>query len=196
MAVYSIEGCRDSCYPDTTVLVNKLDIREQSLLSEAESIIATSCSALIEKEMSFEGVDFDYYRNIHRIIFGDLYEWAGSLRKINMSKKGTVFCECSELENLGRLKFERLKNADYLCGLPDDAFLNQLTDFYHEMNMLHPFREGNGRTLRLFITLLVRNTGRDIDFTRCDTDVLIIAAVKAAQGDISLLREVLEEIIL
>ena len=64
------------------------------------------------------------------------------------------------------------------------------------MNMLHPFREGNGRTLRLFITLLVRNTGRDIDFTRCDTDVLIIAAVKAAQGDISLLREVLEEIIL
>lgn len=196
MAVYSIEGCRDSCYPDTTVLVNKLDIREQSLLSEAESIIVTSCSALIEKEMSFEDVDFDYYRNIHRMIFGDLYEWAGSLRKINMSKKGTVFCECSELERLGSLKFERLKNADYLCGLPDAAFLDQLTDFYHEMNMLHPFREGNGRTLRLFITLLVRNTGRDIDFTRCDTDVLIIAAVKAAQGDISLLREVLEEIIL
>ena len=196
MAVYSIEGCRDSCYPDTTVLVNKLDIREQSLLSEAESIIVTSCSALIEKEMSFEDVDFDYYRNIHRMIFGDLYEWAGSLRKINMSKKGTVFCECSELERLGRLKFERLKNADYLCGLPDDAFLDQLADFYHEMNMLHPFREGNGRTLRLFITLLVRNTGRDIDFTRCDTDVLIIAAVKAAQGDIFLLREVLEEIIL
>lgn len=196
MAVYSIEGCRDSCYPDTTILVNKLDIRDQALLTEAESILVTSCSALIEKEMAFENVDFAYYCNIHRRIFADLYEWAGCLRKINMSKKGTVFCDRSEIERIGKLKFERLKSADFFCGLPDSDFLDQLTEFYHEMNMLHPFREGNGRTLRLFITLLVRNSDRDIDFTRCDQDVLIIAAVKAAQGDISLLRNVLDEIIL
>lgn len=195
MAVYSIEGCQDSCYPDTTVLVNKLDIRDQELLTKAESILVTSCSARIEKEIKFKNVDFEFYKNIHRQIFGDLYEWAGTLRTINISKKGTVFCEYTDLENIGRLKFERLKNQDFLRNMSDSDFLDELTDLYHELNMLHPFREGNGRTLRLFVTLLVRYTGRDIDFTKCDTDMLIIAAVKAAQGDISLLREVFGEII-
>ena len=56
--------------------------------------------------------------------------------------------------------------------------------------------EGNGRTLRLFITLLVRYTGRDIDFNLCDNDMLMIAAIRAAQGDISMLREALREIVL
>ncbi|MCR4793776.1 MAG: hypothetical protein K5898_01085 [Ruminococcus sp.] len=87
MAVYSIEGCNDSCYPDTTVLVNKLDIREQELLNEAESIIVTSCSVKAEKELEFKDVDFEYYKGLHKLIFGDLYEWAGTVRTINISKK-------------------------------------------------------------------------------------------------------------
>ena len=52
--------------------------------------------------------------------------------------------------------------------MKNDEFLDELTDLYHELNMLHPFREGNGRTLRLFVTLLVRNTGRDIDFNNSE----------------------------
>ena len=62
--------------------------------------------------------------------------------------------------------------------------------------MLHPFREGNGRTLRLFVTLLVRNTGRDIDFNNADSDLLTIATIRAAQGDKSLLRSVFGELVL
>lgn len=195
MAVYSIEGCQDSCYPDSTVLINKLNIRDQDTLSKAESILVTSCSAKAEKELSFKNVNFDYYKNIHRMIFSDLYDWAGTLRTINISKKGTVFCDHSELEQLGKLKFERLKKRCFLNNLPDSIFIDELTELYHELNMLHPFREGNGRTLRLFTTLLVRNTGRDIDFSLCDQDILIIAAVRAAQGDTSLLRNTLNDII-
>ena len=74
-------------------------------------------------------------------------------------------------------------------------FFNELTELYNELNMLHPFREGNGRTLRLFITLLVRNTGRDISFADCDSDLLMIATIKAAQGDLSLLKSILESIV-
>ena len=77
-----------------------------------------------------------------------------------------------------------------------DEFLDELTDLYHELNMLHPFREGNGRTLRLFLTLLVRNTGRDIDFNNADSDLLTIAIIRAAQGDKSLLRSVFGELVL
>ena len=160
MAVYSLEGSQDSCYPDTTVLVNKLDIRTQELLTEAESVLVTSCSVKLEKTMRFENVDFDYYKNLHRQMFSDLYDWAGTVRRINISKKGTVFCNASDIERIGTLKFERLKKQKFLKEMKNDEFLDELTDLYHELNMLHPFREGNGRTLRLFVTLLVRNTGR------------------------------------
>ena len=196
MAVYSLEGSQDSCYPDTTVLVNKLDIRTQELLTEAESVLVTSCSVKLEKTMRFENVDFDYYKNLHRQMFSDLYDWAGTVRKINISKKGTVFCNASDIERIGTLKFERLKNQKFLKEMKKDEFLDELTDLYHELNMLHPFREGNGRTLRLFVTLLVRNTGRDIDFNNADSDLLTIATIRAAQGDKSLLRSVFGELVL
>ena len=196
MAVYSLEGSQDNCYPNTTVLVNKLDIRDQKLLTEAESLLVTSCSVKLEKTMKFENVDFDYYKSLHRQMFSDLYEWAGTVRKINISKKGTVFCNASDIEHIGILKFERLKKQKYLKEINTDLFLDELTDVYHELNMLHPFREGNGRTLRLFITLLIRNTGRDIDFNNTDCDMLTIATIKAAQGDKSLLRTVFDEIVI
>ena len=196
MAVYSLEGSQDSCYPDTTVLVNKLDIRSQELLTEAESVLVTSCSVKLEKTMKFENVDFDYYKSLHRQMFSDLYEWAGTVRNINISKKGTVFCNASDIERLGNLKFERLKKQNYLKGMKTEMFLDELTDLYHEMNMLHPFREGNGRTLRLFVTLLVRNADKDINFNNADSDLLTIATIRAAQGDKSLLRSVFEEFVL
>lgn len=196
MAVYSLEGSQDSCYPDTTVLVNKLDIRTQELLTEAESVLVTSFSVKLEKTMRFENVDFDYYKNLHKQMFSDLYDWAGTVRKINISKKGTVFCNASDIERIGTLKFERLKKQKFLKEMKNDEFLDELTDLYHELNMLHPFREGNGRTLRLFVTLLVRNTGRDINFNNADSDLLTIATIRAAQGDKSLLRSVFGELVL
>ena len=196
MAVYSLKESQNSCYPDTTVIVKKLDIRTQELLTEAESVLVTSCSVKLEKTMMFENVDFDYYKNLHRQMFSDLYDWAGTVRKINISKKGTVFCKASDIERMGTLKFEQLKKQKFLKEMKNDEFLDELTDLYHELNMLHPFREGNGRTLRLFVTLLVRNTGRDIDFNNADSDLLTIATIRAAQGDKSLLRSVFGELVL
>ena len=195
MAVYNIEGCQWNCYPDSTVLINKMDIHDQSELDAVEKQITLLRGIQAEKETEVVNVDFSFYCSLHRFLFGDLYDWAGALRTINISKKGTVFCKHTELAEIGRLKFERLKAQNYLLGMSDDEFITELADLYHELNMLHPFREGNGRTLRLFVALLVRNTDRSIDFARCDSDMLNIATIRAAQGDISILRDVLEEMI-
>ena len=190
MAVYSMEGTQHDCYLDTTVLINKLGITKQSELSFAEQRIVTGIYTLLEKETYFESVNFDFYKLLHRQLFCDLYEWAGTLRTINISKKGTAFCKVDELERLGELKFQKLAEMNYLKDLSRDDFLDELTELYNDLNMLHPFREGNGRTLRLFITLLVRNALYDISFSECDADLLMIATIKAAQGDLGLLREV------
>ena len=144
---------------------------------------------------SSNNVDFNFYKNLHKQLFDDLYEWAGTVRNINISKKGTVFCNSDDIERIGKLKFDRLKSLNFLKNTPKDQFLDELTELYHDLNMLHPFREGNGRTLRLFITLLVRNAGYNLNFSECDSDMLMIATIKAAQGDLSMLREVFSDIV-
>ncbi len=195
MAVYSMEGTQKDCYPDTTVLINKLGIKDQKMLNVAEIRIVISMTAKIENEISFENVDFDFYKSLHNQLFSDLYEWAGKIRNINISKKGTVFCKSDDIERIGILKFQRLEKLNFLKNLNKEDFVEELTELYNDLNMLHPFREGNGRTLRLFVTLLVRNAGYNISFAECDSDLLMIATIKAAQGDTNLLRKVFSELV-
>lgn len=71
---------------------------------------------------------------------------------------------------------------NYFQGLERAELVDEIAGLYHELNMLHPFREGNGRTQRLFFTLLLRRLGYDISFAECDTDELMMATIYAAQG--------------
>ena len=195
MAFYSMEGSQKDCYPNTTVLINKLGIQDQSELNSVERQFVLLKSSQAEQETIFKNIDFNFYKELHKQLFGDLYEWAGTVRRMNISKKGTIFCNFKDIERIGTLKFQRLAEQNYLKGLTKSRFIDELTEFYHDMNMFHPFREGNGRTLRLFITLLVRNAGYTLNFSDCDNDLLMIATIKAAQGDFSLLKEVFSELV-
>lgn len=190
-----MEGSQKDCYPNTTVLINKLGIQDQSELNSVERQFVLLKSSQAEQETIFKNIDFNFYKELHKQLFGDLYEWAGTVRRMNISKKGTIFCNFKDIERIGTLKFQRLAEQNYLKGLTKSRFIDELTEFYHDMNMLHPFREGNGRTLRLFITLLVRNAGYTLNFSDCDNDLLMIATIKAAQGDFSLLKEVFSELV-
>ena len=195
MAVYDVSGTQEDCYPNTTVLINRFDIRNQKQLSLVEQKLVTGLAAQLEQEVTFENVDFAFYKGLHKALFGDLYDWAGTVRTITIAKKGTVFCRAEAIEQIADACFSKLKQQNYLNGLNREAFIDKLTVLYDDLNMLHPFREGNGRTLRLFITLLVRNTGRKIFFDRCDADLLTIATIQAAQGAKDLLHQVFSDII-
>lgn len=77
MATYSMEGTHKGCYPDTTVLVNKLGIKNQEELNNIEKQFVLLRSSQAEQETVFEDVDFNFYKNLHKQLFDDLYEWAG-----------------------------------------------------------------------------------------------------------------------
>ena len=76
-----------------------------------------------------------------------------------------------------------------------DAFVEEITDFYCTTHYLHPFREGNGRTQRAFLTQLIRSAGYDLNWSEVYGDLLMIATIQAAQGVTDLLRQVLGEAI-
>lgn len=78
--------------------------------------------------------------------------------------------------------FDRLVSLDYFSDMPRKAYVREMAKFYHDLNMLHPFREGNGRVQRLFFTLLARRAGYELNYSDCDTDCLMLATIFAAQG--------------
>lgn len=130
---------------------------------------------------------------LHRYIFSDIYEWAGELRLVNMSKKGTNFCAYDEIEEQGNRIFNRLNKSNYFKNLPFEEFIDEFTQLYCELNYLHPFREGNGRVQRLFLSMLVSNYGKRIDFSKIDKDLFMIATIKSVSGDIFMLKDMFKE---
>ena len=190
---YSIDPISENCYPDTMVLINKLDIHDEETLNEAETL-ATFINASKLEEHPLEGAfDFTHYKAIHYFLFSDIYDWAGQIRTVNISKKGTKFCEADEIEERAALIFGRSKERNFFQSLPHDAFVDEVVDFYCATNDLHPFREGNGRAQRAFLTQLIRNAGYDINFADMDVDLLMIATIQAENGVTDLLRNVLGE---
>ena len=192
---YSMDPIQDGCYPGTAVLVNKFDIREEAKLNEVEAVLVSARSAEWTNQPRADSFDFAHYKAVHRFLFSDLYDWAGQIRKVNISKKGTDFCPAADIVQQGKLVFDRLKQQSYFKGLPHGSFVDEITDFYCATNYLHPFREGNGRTQRAFLAQLIRSAGYDINWSDMDGDLLMIATIQSAQGVTDLLRQVLGDAI-
>ncbi|GHV14920.1 hypothetical protein FACS1894219_11490 [Clostridia bacterium] len=182
MAKYSLNTISANCYPNTTVLINKFGITNDKTLSHAEADITQQRILLWNSKPLSEKFDFKHYKSIHKFLFEELYEWAGQIRDVDISKKGTKFCPHNEIENRADLIFTRLQKLNYYKDLPRKNFINEFVDFYISTNDLHPFREGNGRTQRLFLAQLSRNAGYNLDFANVDTDELMIATIQSAQG--------------
>jgi cell filamentation protein len=190
---YSVEPLTDNCYEGTACLINKLNIRDSSKLKEVEGRITFAKTMELEKESLKDGFNEDDYRAIHKAIFEPLYDWAGEYRTIDISKKGTFFAEYNIVPELLRKCLERMRNLDYFRGLSFDEFIEEIVDIYCSTNFIHPFREGNGRTQRVFITQLIRYNGYEISFSTIDTDYLMLATIKSAQGVTDYLKEIFRE---
>lgn len=192
---YSISSSEDLCYPGTTVLINKLGLKNQAALETAERVAVALRSVEIEHKENKSQFSFSFYTDLHRRLFSDIYDWAGELRRIDFAKKGTAFYPAADIKRIGEAKFQRLADMNEFRGLKRERLIDEITDFYHELNMLHPFREGNGRTQRLFFTILFHRLGYQVDFASCDIDALMSATIYAAQGVMTYLREFFAELL-
>lgn len=151
------------CYPNSNVLINKLDIKEQEKLYKLErKLTMLRLMELIEHPI--EGAfDLRHLQAIHAYIFQDVYEWAGKIRTVDIAK-GNMFCNVMFISSQADEIFGKLREDRYLEGLSRDAFIKKLAFYFSEINALHPFREGNGRSQREFIRSLVIKNGYIIRF--------------------------------
>lgn len=187
---YSINSSTDNCYEGTTCLINKLNIRDEKILTEVEGRITFAKSSTLEKEPISSTFDFEHYKAIHKYLFDDLYDWAGQIRTVNLSKKGTLFANADEIERIADACFKRLADNNFFRDMDFNDFVENIVDFYCVTNDLHPFREGNGRVQRIFIAQLIRFNEYDIDFNNINTDELMMATIQAANGVSDSLKDI------
>lgn len=172
------------CYPNSDVLCNLFDIRNNADLAKAEAKISVLRLDQLSKSPVAGKFDLDHLQQIHRRIFRDVYSWAGQLRTVSMSKGESLFCRHEFVADEGERIFSQLKGENILRALPQDRFCERLAYYFGEINALHPFREGNGRTQRVMLDMLAKQAGYKIDFQRISRETMISVSRDAQVGQL------------
>lgn len=163
-------------YPGTRVLRNKLDIRDADALDRAERRLVLDRVAEGAPSGKF---DLKHLRAIHRHLFQDVYEWAGRLRSVEISKDKHQFQFRQYIETGMADVHRRLVAARFLKGLSRAEFAAQAGQIIGDVNYVHPFREGNGRTQLQYLKQLAEQAGHPLDLTRLPTTGWIEASREA-----------------
>lgn len=182
------------CYPQSSVLRNRLNIIDSLELQEAERIITSLRILELREFPPLRKMDFEYLKLLHQHIFQDIFEWAGKIRTVNISK-GNMFCPAINITNTSVGLFKKLENERYLTGIGPKEMPDKLAWYLSEINAIHPFREGNGRTQRLFIELLAQANGFEVDFSDVGSEEMIIASAEAFLGKYEKLNNLFRRIV-
>ncbi|HZZ40209.1 MAG TPA: Fic family protein [Acidobacteriaceae bacterium] len=167
-------------YPGTTVLRNLLDIHDGTRLEAFEVEISTLRS---EEPLPDGGFDPPHYCSVHRHLFQDVYEWAGQYRTVRTAKGGNAFCYPENISTQMDALFQELHEGQFLQHRSRDVFLSGITRFLGELNAVHPFREGNGRSQLVFLGLLGTTFGHPFDFQKLDRETFLPAMIASYSGD-------------
>ena len=168
------------CYPGTTVLKNKLELKTQRELDAFEAEISAQRA---EEPLPAGRLTYSQYRAIHRHLFQDVYDWAGKIRTVRISKGGSMFCYPESIDREMSKLFGTLAGQKQFKGTTPGEFVSRAAHFLAELNAIHPFREGNGRTQLTFLTLLAETAGHPLAMDRLDPDQVLQATIDSFGGD-------------
>lgn len=160
-------------------LENKLGITSSAELAETEEKISKKKAAELFENGYLENLEPGTYKalaEIHRFLFGEIYEFAGKLREVNIAKGNFRFAPVMYLR-------EAIGNIE---KMPQSSF-DEIIEKYVEMNVAHPFREGNGRSMRIWLDMMLKKeTGQVIDWRKVDKDDYLLAMERSPVRDIEI----------
>lgn len=163
------------CYENSNVLKNKLGICDSELLEEKERKIAGLRYIELFQNIPKGEMNFNYLLKIHKFLFQDIYTWAGKIRTVDIAK-GNMFCNSRFIYSNATEIFNNLKKEHFLQDLSAKELSVKMAYYFSEINALHPFREGNGRTQRAYFSILAQRLGYYLDFSEISQDDMIKAS--------------------
>jgi cell filamentation protein len=168
---------------NTGILKNRLGITTEAELEKAEAAFASVRSYELARNPLKGGFDLKHLKAIHHYMFKDLYEWAGRTRSIDISKGQSFFAHHPHIEASAKLLFDKLAQEKHLAGLSKNDFSERAATYLGEINALHPFREGNGRTQREFISHLAYTNDYYIEWQHISQTDIIQASIESFNGN-------------
>jgi cell filamentation protein len=180
------------CYPNTTVLINLADLRDQAELDDFEFAMYLSRA---EEPLPPGHLDYEHYRAMHHHLFQDVYSWAGQARTIRIGKAGNWFCYPKYLDRHMGDVFASLAGRNNLVELTHPEFVAGAAYVLAEINAGHPFREGNGRTQLAFLKVLALNAGRDFDEDAIEPETTLAAMIESFSGNLKPLEALIGVIV-
>ena len=179
--------------PASGVLKNRLGITDAATLEKAEAALVATRSYELSQTPLKGRFDLTHLQAIHRYLFGDLYEWAGQLRTVDISKGGQRFAHHAHIGRAAAPIFKRLPEEKHLAGLDPAAFSDRAAHYFGELNALHPFREGNGRAQREFVSHLAHAAGYYLAWENVKQPDMLRASIESFKGDTSKLAALIRE---
>ena len=178
------------------VLLNKLGITSAAALSQAEADLSLAAMLRLSVQPLPGAYDLRHLQGFHQQIFGAVYPWAGRLRTVDIARTPQdVFCRWPLIESYSTGVFAALAAESLLTGLTRTAFVARLAHYYGEINAIHPFREGNGRTQRAFCGQLAQDAGWRIAWTNIRAAENNAASAAALRGNPKPLAAMFEGIV-
>jgi len=162
------------------ILKNIPGYTDQALLDKFERIQATKAIVNLEIDPVKGHFDAAHLRQIHARIFKNIYPWAGKFRHVNIRRSKSYFFAVVQFmeANLNRT-FGDLAAEKHLKGLASDAFAIRAGHYLGELNSIHPFREGNGRSQREFIRQLADGAGHRVNWGRITSEQMVDASIES-----------------
>ena len=159
-------------------LENRLNITDSADLAREERISKKKAAQLFDNKLldSFLAGKFDTLQAIHKYMFEDVFDFAGEIRTVNLAKGNFRFAPLIYLQ-------AALDNID---KMPQSTF-NEIIEKYVEMNIAHPFREGNGRSTRIWLDHILKNEiGKVVDWNKVDKEYYLLAMERSPIKDVEI----------
>lgn len=175
--------------PGTNVLRNRWGLVVHDEVEKAMATLATLKTSELPPDFENMDLSLDMLRAIHRHLFEDLFDWAGEPRDVTLAKQAfagsnpgstTTFIPPDDIKAKAAIIFTALSVEDNLVGLPFKLFIRRAADYYAQLNLLHPFREGNGRAQRLLFQYLARRAGHSIALDVITSERWVSASIAGA----------------
>lgn len=173
--------------PKTGLLRNLVGATSQAQLDQIEVAFSSIRHLELIERPIVGAFDMRHLQAIHKHLFGDVYPWAGEIRTVLIDKGQTRFAMPHRIEPEGVKFFQLLAKDNHLKGLDAGRFTVRAARYMGEINVLHPFREGNGRTQRAFMSQLAREAGYSLTWIGITREEMTKACIEAFYGDSDIL---------
>ena len=183
----------DPYIDENGVLINKKGIKDEFELDKVERALSYMKALDLDQNPIKGKFDLKHLQDIHKHLFGDIYPFAGKIRDGYLQKGQQDFTMGYRIIPQAEKLFTQLKNEQFLKKTEPAKIAGRLAYYMGEINAIHPFREGNGRAQRIFISQLAKEAGFELTFSKSTQEEMINASIQAHRCDYKGLESIIEK---